>query len=722
MTDYELIICEKPSAAEKVAVALADTKPEKFTDKDKVTYYKIKKGNKTIYVACAVGHLYTLKENKVKGLIYPVYDIDWKESHLVRKSAKFTQKYLEKIKELAQDADKFIVATDYDIEGEVIGLNVIRFACNQKDASRMKFSTLTKDELLEAYEKASNHIDWGLANAGETRHRLDWAYGINVSRALTEAVKTTGSFKLLSSGRVQGPALNLIVEREKEIQEFKSEPYWEIELITPKFSAWHKTEKFWDKKQADQVITTTKDQPAIVTDIKNSQLTIAPPTPFDLTSLQIEAYSKIHTTPKQTLSLAQDLYSSAYISYPRTSSQQLPPALNYKKLLEKLSRQRPYEKICEELLNKKDLRPNNGKKTDAAHPAIHFTGEIPKNISGKKAQLYDLIVRRTLASFGDPAKRENVNVTIDVNKELFIAKGSRVIEQGWYKIYEKFARTKEEQLPKLKKDEEVKIKEIKQHAKETQPPKRFTQASIIKELEKRSLGTKATRAQILDQLYERHYINDKSIQATELGMTTVETLKKYCPDLLDEKLTRHFEEEMDMIQEGKKQEETVISEAKVVLNKIFKEFKEHEEKIGKALLKSHRNTEDQLNTLGPCPKCKATLKIMYSPRTKGKFVGCSGYPNCKNIYSLPRQGLIKPLDKPCPECNHPQVYVIRAGKRPWKLCINSKCKLKEAWVKKTEEQKSEPKSESILEEPISLIKPPKKITKKPTKKKPKAKK
>src|SRR3989338_468573 len=433
--------------------------------------------------------------------------------------------------------------------------------------------------------------------------------------------------------------LNLIVEREKEIQEFKPEPYWEIELIAHKLSAWHKTEKFWDKKQADQVIINTKDQPAIVTDTKTSQLTVAPPAPFDLTSLQIEAYSKIHITPKQTLSLAQYLYSSAYISYPRTSSQQLPPALNYKKLLEKLSRQRQYEHICEELLNKKDLRPNNGKKTDAAHPAIHFTGEIPKNISGKKAQLYDLIVRR-----------------------------------------------KEEQLPPLKKDQEVTVKEIKQHAKETQPPKRFTQASIIKELESRMLGTKGTRAQILDQLYERHYINDKSIQATELGMTTVETLKKYCPDLLDEKLTRHFEEEMEMIQEGKKQEETVISEAKVVLNKIFKEFKEHEVKIGQSLLKSHRNTEDQLNTLGPCPKCKATLKIMYSPRTKGKFVCCSGYPNCKNIYSLPRQGLIKPLDKPCPECNHPQVYVIRAGKRPWKLCINSKCKLKEAWVKKREEK------------------------------------
>jgi DNA topoisomerase-1 len=114
---------------------------------------------------------------------------------------------------------------------------------------------------------------------------------------------------------------------------------------------------------------------------------------------------------------------------------------------------------------------------------------------------------------------------------------------------------------------------------------------------------------------------------------------------------------------------------------------------------------------------------MYSPRTKGKFVGCSGYPNCKNIYSLPRQGLIKPLDKPCPECNHPQVYVIRAGKRPWKLCINSKCKLKEAWVKKTEEQKAEHKSESLLEEPISLIKPKtKKVAKKITKKKPQAKK
>ena len=574
----ELIICEKPSQSQKVAEALADTKPIKHTSKDKVTYYEVKRGKKEILIACAVGHLYALNEKNKKGWTYPVYDVGWEEANKVRKDALFTKKYLDQIKTLAKKADKFIVSTDVDVEGEVIGLNVIRYACQQKDAYRMKFSTLTKDELEQAYEKAQKHLDWGLARAGETRHILDWIWGINSSRALTLAIKSTGSFKILSSGRVQGPALKLIVDKEKEIQKFKSEPYWELEAKTPQFSAWHKTGKFWDKKEIEKILKKTKDKDAIVESVKTTQLEIAPPNPFDLTSLQLEAYRQLGISPKMTLSYSQNLYTSAYISYPRTSSQQLPPSLGYKKIITQLSKQKTYEKICAELLSKKTLFPNNGKKNDPAHPAIHPTGISPKKLTGKKLELYDLIVRRTLASFGDKAKKETNTINLDINQELFVAKGSRVIKPGWYTIYGKYSRTKDEDLPKVKANDKIKVKSIQKHDKETQPPKRFTPASIIKELEKRNLGTKSTRAAIIDSLYQRNYLNEKSIQATELGIEIIDTLKKYCPELLDEQLTRHFELEMDKIQEGKKQEDTIIKEAKTVLNKIFKEFKENEKK------------------------------------------------------------------------------------------------------------------------------------------------
>ena len=157
-------------------------------------------------------------------------DIKWHPSYELKKKSDYTRKYLTTIKKLAKEATEFTVATDYDIEGEVIGLNVLRYACKKKDAARMKFSTLTKEELNKSYEKKSKHLDWGQAIAGETRHYLDWFYGINLSRALMEAIKTTGKFKIMSVGRVQGPALNLIVQKEKKIQAFKPETFYQVSI------------------------------------------------------------------------------------------------------------------------------------------------------------------------------------------------------------------------------------------------------------------------------------------------------------------------------------------------------------------------------------------------------------------------------------------------------------------------------------------------------------
>ena len=201
---YELIISEKPNAAKKIADALADGKAIKKSSKEKVPYYEITHGNKDIVVACAVGHLYGLKQSE--GTLkskYPVFDIDWAPTSEISKGSAFSKKYLTTIKRLCKNAKSFTVATDYDIEGEVIGHNIIKYACKQKDARRMKFSTLTKDELRKSYDNAAPTINWSQSQAGDTRHKMDWYFGINLSRALTASIKATGAFKLMSTGRVQ---------------------------------------------------------------------------------------------------------------------------------------------------------------------------------------------------------------------------------------------------------------------------------------------------------------------------------------------------------------------------------------------------------------------------------------------------------------------------------------------------------------------------------------
>ena len=256
---YELIITEKPNAAKMIAQALADGKPIKENNQG-IPFYKITRGKKDIIVGCAVGHLYTVAE-KEKSFKYPSFDLQWKATSDIDPK-NFTKKYVMTLKKLAKDAKEFTIATDYDIEGEVIGLNVVRYICKQKDAARMKFSTLTKPDLIESYEHKSKTLDWGQAYAGETRHYMDWMYGINFSRALMQSIKTAGQFKIMSSGRVQGPALKTIVELEKEIKAFKPTPYWEIQvngtLSDKPIESWHKKDKFTDEKEALRIYSAVK--------------------------------------------------------------------------------------------------------------------------------------------------------------------------------------------------------------------------------------------------------------------------------------------------------------------------------------------------------------------------------------------------------------------------------------------------------------------------------
>jgi DNA topoisomerase I len=688
---YELIISEKPNAAKKIAEALADGKAIK-ENMGGVPYYLVTHGKRDIVVACAVGHLYGLGEKEKKGWIFPVFDIEWKPAGDISKKSGFSKKYLIAIKKLAKEADEFTVATDYDQEGSVIGKNVVVYACKKKDANRMKFSTLTQEDLVEAYEKKEKHLDWPQAEAGDARHHLDFYNGINYSRALTSSIKTAGSFKLMSTGRVQGPALKIIVNREKEIKAFKPVPFWQIELQgnvnKGDIISWHKEDKFWDKKKADEVMKKVKNEKkATVDKAEKKQFKQQPPVPFDLTSLQMESYRCHRISPKETLEIAQELYTAGVISYPRTSSQQLSEKLGFKKVLTQLQKQKEYSELSKILLSKKSLIPNNGKKTDPAHPAIYPTGNVPSLSNEREQKVYDLIVKRFMATFAEEALRETMTIDVNCKDEIFIAKGTRTVEKGWHVFYAPYVRIEEEELPAVNKGDDVNVKKIQLHSKETTPPKRYTPASIIKELEKKNLGTKATRASIVDTLFQRGYVDGKAIEATNLGIKTIETLEKHVPQIVDEALTRHFEEEMEQIVECKKTGKDVLSEAKKKIIEIMSDFKKQEMEIGKELLAATIETRDELSHLGSCPNCKKGNLHMRSGKF-GPFAACNKYPKCKTTFSLPRNALIKPAKKLCETCQYPMVLAIKRGKRPQDFCLNKECESKHIEGEAGEEAKA----------------------------------
>lgn len=659
--DYTLIITEKPQAAQKIASALGT--PRKFSEPGGASYFEVSHNKEKIVVASAVGHLFNL--DYVEGQKgYPIFELEWRPSY-EKPNAAFTRKYYSLLKALAKNASDYIIATDYDIEGEVIGWNVLRFICGKETSKRMKYSTLTKTELEKSFNNLMKEPNWGQAYAGETRHILDWLFGINLSRALMASIKHTGSFKILSIGRVQGPALKIIVEREKEIDAFKPEPYWQVFADVGKTKLKHPKDIF-DKAQLDKF----KSLKEGIAETKEKVDKLPPNPPFDLTSLQRDAYRYHRVTPSQTLRIAQKLYLEGLISYPRTSSQKIPESIEPQKILKQLSKN--YPQLTKHVTKKKPLE---GKKSDPAHPSIYPTGEY-RDLEGQEENLYKLILKRFISVFCDDAeiKNKRINLKPKENPELnFTASGNKILKKGWLDVYP--TKIEESEVETLNGD--VKIDKISFEEKETQPPKRYSPTSLVTTLEKKNLGTKATRSSIVDTLFDRGYLDGTSIKATPLGIKLIETLEKFAPIIIDEKLTREIEEEMEQILDSKdsfkEKEDKIIKKNREMLEKIGSEFKEKEKLIGESLQKGlleQRKEQDEQNTLMTCPECKqGKLKIIYSPKTKRQFVACDKYPDCKTTFSLPPNSLIKNTGKKN-EDGLPLLIAIRKGKRPWEFPFN----------------------------------------------------
>jgi DNA topoisomerase I len=717
-----LIIAEKPDAAKHISKALAEKGLKTLESKHGVKYYTFFRGARKHIVVAAVGHLFNLKTTD-KG--YPVFNIEWHPSFEIRRASAFSEKYYRTIDDVVKEnvISEVVSAADYDNEGSVIAYNVIQFMTGKKDGKRMKFSTLAKVDLIESYKKMAPHLDWQNIEAGVARHRLDFMYGISTSRALMHAIKTHGKrFAILSAGRVQGPVLTMLAEKEAEIAKFDPVPYSEIQLeldiMGMKVIAIHEKGKIWDKKEAEKILKECKGKKPVVDSVKKKEYLQNPPKPFNITSLQTEAYRLFGYSPQQSMGYAQKLYTSAYSSYPRTSSEKLPPQINYKAILEAVASLKKYKNLAKKVLQG-PLTPREGKRTDPAHEAIHPTVEPPKRaLTGPLGKIYDWITRRFFSVFGTSAKRESVKLTLMVGKHKFTVTGRRTIEKGWTEFYGPYAKADEIVFPEFKKGDKLKSKKLEKLDKETQPPPRYSQAAMIKEMEKRGLGTRATRSSIMQTLYNRDYIYDKSIHVTDLGMTIARTLKKYVPVLVDANLTKSFDDAMlDIITKGKKKE-PILNKAKKALDKISDEISAHEKDIGSTLSAAIIKTQEERSNMGVCPDCKGQLKLLFNPFTKKSFVGCQSYnkckkcgfskkackckclickgvkgkceckwkekvwnPSCQRGYPVPHGARITNLHKICPECTSTIVRVQRFGKRPFNMCLTIDCKTKENWGK-----------------------------------------
>ncbi len=683
MDSYTLIVTEKPDAAKRIASALDEKGKAERKWENGVTYYEAQR-DKKIVVVPALGHLYTVSASGKTKSCYPIFDYEWVPRYKAERKASQIRVWLQTITKLAKEATTFIDACDYDIEGSIIGYCILKYACGgmEKAAKRMKYSTLTTEELEKAYTSLLPHLDFALIEAGLARHEIDWLYGINLSRALTTAAKkSSNQYTTLSTGRVQGPTLKFLAARERNIACFVPLPYWtikaKVKIGEAVLEAAYEKRSFEVKEETEAVVKRCRRKTGKVESAETKRFLQMPPFPFDLGSLQSEAYRFFGYTPMRTSSIAQRLYLDALISYPRTSSQKLPADIGYEKILKSLAKNREYTRLAGELLAKPDLKPAQGKKQDSAHPAIYPTGKLPtKNLVGAERNLYNLVARRFMATFGEPATRQSVEVALKVEGKKFFLEGKQTLEQGWLRFYEPFVGLQDTVLPPVTEGESIQVQKIVSESKFTKPPPRYNPASLLRKMEQGNIGTKATRAGILQTLYDRKYIRDERIAVTDLGFEVTDVLRRYCPSVVSVDFTRQLEEKMSDIQLGREPKEKVLSDAIEALKTVTANLKDNEEAVGEQLSLAVKQAEIEEKTIGACPNCQGgNLIIQHSKKTGKRFVGCTNYFNglCKTAFPLPQRGYVKPSGKTCRSCGWSTVTVWFRGKRPWSLCFNPKC-------------------------------------------------
>ena len=579
---------------------------------------------------------------------------------------------IKSLKKDAKSAKKVYLATDPDREGEAIAWHLAHILDIPEDSkSRVTFNEITKTAVQKAI-KEPRQIDINLVNAQQARRVLDRIVGYKISPVLWKKVR-----KGLSAGRVQSVAVKLIVDREKEIEDFISEEYWNIiaklldEKSKKEFEAKlvgknNKKLEIHSKEEVDEILDNIKDAKFIVKEVKKGERKRNPAPPFTTSTMQQEASRKLNFSLKKTMSVAQTLYEGVkipekgtvgLITYMRTDSTRISEEA------------RKVAKEVVEATYGSEYYENRYYKTKAdaqdAHEAIRPTyidikpEQIKDSLTNDQYKLYRLIYNRFLASQMKSAIFDTLAVTIDANEYNFKANGQSIKFKGFMTLYVEGTDEKEDeigQIPLLEVAQEVKKEKIESKQSFTEPPPRYTEASLVKALEEKDIGRPSTYSPTITTILTRHYIEKetKQLVPTELGKVVNKLLTENFPDIINVEFTAEIENEFDEIADGKENWKQMISE-------FYGPFEKELEKVEKEL--EHVELEEEVSDV-PCEKCGRMMVVKYG--RYGKFLACPGYPECKNV-----KPYIETIEEPCPKCGGKVQIRKTKNRRTFYICENN---------------------------------------------------
>ncbi|MFD1563950.1 DNA topoisomerase I [Haloarchaeobius amylolyticus] len=647
----ELIITEKDNAARRIADILSGG-----------TYDSSRENGVNVYEWG--GKRCVGLSGHVVGVDFPPEYSDWRDVEpveLIDASVEKTptkENIVATLRLLARRAERVTIATDYDREGELIGkeaYDIVRDVDEDVPIRRVRFSSITENEVQNAFDEPDD-LDFDLAAAGEARQIIDLIWGAALTRFLSLSAGQLGE-DFISVGRVQSPTLKLIVDREREIEAFDPEDYWELFADLAKddttFEAQYfyrdedgnEAERVWEEAIADEVYETLAERDtATVVDVNRRTRTDTPPTPFNTTQF-IRAASALGYSAKRAMSIAEDLYTAGYITYPRTDNTVYPDDLDPEELLDDFVGHSTLGESAESLLEADEITPTEGDEETTDHPPIHPTGEIPSrgDISDDEWEIFELVVRRFFATVADAAVWEHLKVVAEVDDYRLKANGKRLVEPGYHDVYPYFS-TSENYVPDVDEGEQLALSDVELEEKQTQPPRRYGQSRLIETMEDLGIGTKSTRHDILEKLYDRGYVEGDPPRPTRLAMAVVEAAEDYADRVVSEEMTAQLEADMDAIASGEATLDDVTDESREMLEEIFANLAESRDEIGDQLRKSLKDDK----RLGPCPECGEDLLVRRS-RHGSYFVGCDGYPDCEFTLPLPSTGKPLIMEETCDE-------------------------------------------------------------------------
>ncbi|WP_254529145.1 DNA topoisomerase I [Natrinema gelatinilyticum] len=647
----ELIITEKDNAARRIADILSGG-----------TYDSSRENGVNVYEWG--GKRCVGLSGHVVGVDFPSEYSDWRDVEpveLIDASVEKTptkENIVATLRLLSRRAERVTIATDYDREGELIGkeaYDIVRNVDEDVPIRRVRFSSITENEVQNAFDEPDD-LDFDLAAAGEARQIIDLIWGAALTRFLSLSAGQLGD-DFISVGRVQSPTLKLIVDREREIEAFDPEDYWELFADLTKddtpFEAQYfyrdeddnEAERVWEEAIAEDVYDTLAEHDvATVVDVDRRTRTDTPPTPFNTTQF-IRAASAIGYSAKRAMSIAEDLYTAGYITYPRTDNTVYPDDLYPGELLDDFVGHTTLGESAESLLEADDIVPTEGDEETTDHPPIHPTGEIPGrgDVSDDEWDIFELVVRRFFATVAEAAVWEHLKVVAEVDDHRLKANGKRLMEAGYHDVYPYF-NTSENYVPDVDEGEELALSDVELEAKQTQPPRRFGQSRLIETMEDLGIGTKSTRHDIIEKLYDRGYVESDPPRPTRLAMAVVEAAEDYADRVVSEEMTAQLEADMNAIANGDATLDDVTDESREMLDEIFTNLGDSRDEIGDQLRKSLKDDK----RLGPCPECGEDLLVRRS-RHGSYFIGCDGYPDCEYTLPLPSTGKPLIMESECEE-------------------------------------------------------------------------